>query len=393
MFAGNRSLLVVGIVSVVNSLGYGIIIPVLYSYSLRYGLNDFQNGLLFATFSLFQFLAAPIIGRLSDKYGRRPLLLVSLFGTTLSFLMMAGAQSAVYLFLARALDGITAGNLPVAQAVISDTTEMKDRARGFGIMGAAFGFGFIFGPAISALTVGYSSRLPFLIAALISGLSVLLTYLFLPETNKHLGEVKKSKIFDFGRLFRAAFEGVAGTTLLVIFCYYLAFSSFIYAFQPFSVKVLGLSPREISGVFTLFGLVGLFTQVWLLPRVLKKSSLERIYPISLLAMTVCFVLYSLSQNLWSFVIVSIFLALFNALAQPLAQTLLSAEADAKSQGSVLGLGASYMGLGQILGPLLAGAVAVFSVRYPFFLGALFVFVSFLLARRIFRTKVQPESAF
>src|SRR3989338_7255673 len=102
MFAGNRSLLVVGIVSVVNSLGYGIIIPVLYSYSLRYGLNDFQNGLLFATFSLFQFLAAPIIGRLSDKYGRRPLLLVSLFGTTLSFLMMAGAQSAVYLFLSLA---------------------------------------------------------------------------------------------------------------------------------------------------------------------------------------------------------------------------------------------------------------------------------------------------
>src|SRR5687767_12616977 len=142
MFKKNRNLLIIALIAVVNALGYGIIIPILYSYSVKYGLSDFENGLLFATFSIFQFIATPIIGRLSDKYGRRPLLIFSIAGTGVSFLMMAFAPSAPFLFLARALDGITAGNIPVASAVITDTTEPKDRAAGFGIIGASFGFGF-----------------------------------------------------------------------------------------------------------------------------------------------------------------------------------------------------------------------------------------------------------
>src|SRR3989304_9572761 len=146
----NRNLLVVSAVAIVNALGYGIIIPILYSYSQKYGLSDFENGLLFSVFSICQFISTPVIGRLSDKYGRKPLLLISLAGTAASFLLMAFAPSALFLFLARALDGITAGNIPVASAVISDTTEPKDRAKGFGIIGASFGFGFIFGPVISA---------------------------------------------------------------------------------------------------------------------------------------------------------------------------------------------------------------------------------------------------
>ena len=118
----NRNLLIIALIAIVNALGYGIIIPILYSYSLRFGLNDFENGLLFASYSLAMFLSTPIIGRLSDKYGRRPLLIVSIGGTAVSFFMMAFAPSALFLFLARIIDGITAGNIPVASAVISDTT-------------------------------------------------------------------------------------------------------------------------------------------------------------------------------------------------------------------------------------------------------------------------------
>src|SRR3989344_8135631 len=158
----NRNLLVVSIIAVVNALGYGITIPLIYSYSQRFGLTDFENGLLFSVFSLAQFIATPIIGRMSDKYGRKPLLLISLIGTAISFVMMAFANSAAMLFVARALDGITAGNIPVASAVISDTTETKDRARGFAIIGASFGFGFAFGPAISSFTVGFGNARPFL---------------------------------------------------------------------------------------------------------------------------------------------------------------------------------------------------------------------------------------
>src|SRR3989338_9776549 len=110
MLMQNRNLLIIALIAVVNALGYGIIIPVLYTYSLKYGLTDFQNGLLFSVFSICQFLATPIIGRLSDKYGRRPLLLISLLGTCLSFVMMAVAKNLWWLFLARGLDGLTAGN-------------------------------------------------------------------------------------------------------------------------------------------------------------------------------------------------------------------------------------------------------------------------------------------
>src|SRR5690349_15310321 len=121
MLKQNRSLLIIALIALVNMLGYGIVIPILYAYSKHYGLSDFQNGLLFASFSICQFLSTPIIGRMSDKYGRRPLLLISITGTAVSFLLMAFAQNALWLFAARMLDGLTAGNIPVAFAVISDS--------------------------------------------------------------------------------------------------------------------------------------------------------------------------------------------------------------------------------------------------------------------------------
>src|SRR2546430_15825940 len=141
MFKNNRNLFIIALIALVNMLGYGIIIPILYAYSKKYGLSDFENGLLFSLFSICQFISTPIIGRLSDKYGRRPMLLISIIGTALSFFMMAFAPTALFLFLSRALDGLTAGNIPVAFAVISDSTKPEDRARAFGIIGSALNFG------------------------------------------------------------------------------------------------------------------------------------------------------------------------------------------------------------------------------------------------------------
>src|SRR5438046_1869594 len=162
MLKNNRNVLIIALIAVVNMLGYGIIIPILYSYSKKFGLSDFDNGLLFASFSICQFISTPIIGRLSDKYGRRPMLLVSIIGTAGSFFLMAFAPNAWFLLLARALDGLTAGNIPVAFAVISDSTEPQDRAKAFGLIGSAFSFGFVFGLAIAALTVGFGQAITFI---------------------------------------------------------------------------------------------------------------------------------------------------------------------------------------------------------------------------------------
>ena len=217
MFKHNKRLLIVSAITLVNALGYGIVIPILFVYSSKYGLSAFSLGILFSIYSICEFLATPFIGILSDKYGRRPLLIISLLGTAGSFFMMAFAPSAIFLFVARALDGITSGDFPVAQAVISDTTEKKDRAKGFGIIGACYGIGVVAGPAISALTAGISIKLPFVVAGVLSTLAVIMTAFFLEETNRHIGRVEHKKIFDWKKLAHAVLDRTTGLTLLISF--------------------------------------------------------------------------------------------------------------------------------------------------------------------------------
>lgn len=337
MLKNNKNLWIIALIALVNALGYGIIIPILYTYSQKFGLSDFQNGLLFSLFSICQFISTPFIGRLSDKYGRRPLLIISLAGTAVSFFMAAFAPSAIFLYLARALDGITAGNIPVASAVIADTTRLQDRAKGYGIIGASFGFGFVFGPAISALTVGYWASLPFIIAGVISTIAVCLTAFLLPETNKHIGHIHKGKIFDLGRLVRAIGDPKVGTTLLITLFYGLSFGMFIFAFQPFSVKVLQLSANQISLIFTVVGIVGLITQLFLLGKITKKFGLKRAFSLALFFLSASFMAIFFTRSLSLFIITTVVLALSNSSVNPMIQTILSRETDERSQGAILGL--------------------------------------------------------
>ena len=393
MLKQNRNLLIIALIAVVNALGYGIIIPVLYSYSLKYGLSDFQNGLLFSTFSICQFISTPIIGRMSDKYGRRPLLIFSIMGTAISFFMMAFAPSALFLFLARTLDGITAGNIPVASAVISDTTSQQQRARGFGIIGASFGFGFIFGPAISAFTVSHSASLPFIIAGIISLIAVILTAIFLPETNKHIGQVKHSPLFNFSKLFHAIFDENVGPTLLITLLNAVSFSLLIFAYQPFSIKILHLSANQISLLFTMFGVIGLVTQLLLVHKLTSLIGLKKLFSLAIFIISAVFLAIFFIRSLLPFIIASIFLGLSNSIIQPLISTILSQETDEKSQGSIMGLNASYISIGQVLGPIIGGAFATIAIPYPFLAASFFSVLSFFLSFSVLKRGVKKESAF
>lgn len=382
MFKGNLNLVVIAVIAVVNALGYGIIIPILYSYSQKFGLTDFQNGLLFALFSICQFVATPVIGRLSDKYGRKPLLILSITGTVVSFLMMAFAPSAIWLFLARALDGITAGNIPVASAVISDTTEPKDRARGFGIIGASFGFGFIFGPAISAVTVGFGEAVPFLIAAGVSLVAVIMTTVILPETNKNLGVMSHAKLFDLKKLAQSVFDEKIGETLILSLLYAFSFGLFIYAYQPFAVKILHFTPVEISINFVMFGIIGLVTQLILIPVLVKRLGEQQGLMIALFLVFLSFLGLGVAYLPVIFIVSSILLSIGNSFVSPMIQTLLSREVDDTMQGSIQGLNASYVSIGMILGPVIGGLVATLYIPAPFLLGAGFVVVCLYLGKKI-----------
>ena len=319
--------------------------------------------------------------------------MISIAGTAVSFFMTAFAPNAIILFLARALDGITAGNIPVASAVISDTTKPKDRAKGFGVIGASFGFGFIFGPAISALTVGIDAAIPFIIAGVISTVAVILTYLFLPETNKHLGEVKKGKLFDFPKLVHAAIDPNIGATLIITLIYSFSFGMLIYAFQPFSIKALDLSANEISGLFTLFGVVGLITQILFLPKVTKILGDKNTFKFSLVLMAISYLGMFLTRNVFVFILLSVLFGFANSFINPLIQTILSKETDEKSQGSIMGISASYMSIGTIIGPIVGGLVATIGIGYPFLAGAIATLVCLLLTTQILRKGIKKESAF
>lgn len=390
----NKNILIIALIALVNMLGYGIIIPILYAYSKKFGLSDFQNGLLFASFSICQFLSTPIIGRLSDKHGRKPLLLISITGTALSFFLMAFAPSALFLFLARGLDGVTAGNIPVAFAVISDSTKIEERPRAFGIVGAAFNFGFVFGPAISALTLGLGSYVPFIVAGVITIAAIIITATFLPETNKHMGEISEGKLFDLKKLYSTLFDPNVGTTFMISLVFFLAFAcAIIYGFQPYTINVLKITASQNAFLFTIFGAVGLITQTFLVQRVTKKFGMKKAFSNSILMVVVAFVIMYFSKDLKVFVFAMIILSLVNSIAQTLIPTILSRETDEKSQGSIMGLNASYQSLGMIFGPILGGVVATSYIPNAFIVGAGLMLICYYLSFKVLRPGVRKESAF
>ncbi len=389
----NKNLFLVAIVAVVNALGYGIIIPVLYTYSQKFGLSDFQNGLLFSIFSLFQLISTPIIGRLSDKYGRKPLLAISLIGSAISFFMMAFAPSAIFLFIARALDGITAGNIPVISAIISDTTDEKNRGKGFAILGAAFGFGFVFGPAIASFTVGINAALPFIIAGIVSSIAVLLTFVILKETNVHIGEVKSKNALSFKALIKDLGNKNISYLLIILFLYTTGFNLFIYAFQPFAIRILNIDVVHISWIFTGIGIMGIIAQGFIFPQISKRFNLRKVYIVSLILLSIIFLTLSFSNSYLFFTSVLMLMALTNSFIGPLSQTFLSQTVDSKSQGSIQGVGSTFTSIGQIIGPILGGFISSYALKYSFVVSSLLIFVCVYFAVKLLHAHFVKESAF
>lgn len=322
------------------------------------------------------------------------MLLISILGTAASFFTMAFAPSAIFLFIARALDGLTAGNIPVAFAVISDSTKPEERAKSFGIIGASFSFGFIFGPAISALTLGFGQNVPFIIAGVIALIAVLVTALYLPETNQHMGEVKHGKLFDFPHLWKTLFDPNVGLTFIISLVFFMAFAcAILYGFQPFTLKILKITPSQNSLLFTMFGIIGLIAQTFLVQRFTKSLGMKKSFSLSLLFTSLSFVIMFFSRSLIVFVVASIILGVFNSVVQTLIPTILSQEADAKSQGTIMGLNASYQSIGMIIGPILGGVIATITIPLPFLVGSALVLLCFFLSFNVLRPGIRKESAF
>jgi multidrug resistance protein len=379
----NRIIGVLVLIAIINSMGFGIIIPLLYPYGKKFGVTEHTIGLLTAAFSIAQFFATPVLGSLSDKWGRKPLLVISLVGTVVSFVMFGFANSIFMLFAARILDGLTGGNISVAQAMISDISSPKERAKNFGILGSAFGFGFVIGPAIGGLLSKFGLKAPFFFAAGIAVIGVLLTLFFLKETNQNkTGKTKQKHGFSFTSLYTVLKKPVIGTAIFTGFLLTMAQFTMLIGFQIFSVDELKLSPTQIGLFYGGFGISGIFMQM-LVPAVKKfVSSQALILLISTLFCLGMMLLAGFATGIFLFAVSIGIYGLFNGLRNPMLNAIIADHNECNEKGEIMGVNQSYASIGQTLGPITAGLIAAVSIHSIFFLASLYILIALLFSIRL-----------
>jgi multidrug resistance protein len=377
----DKELWVLVFICIINSIGFGIIVPLLYPYGKEFGLTQQTLGWLTASFSIAQFFATPVLGSLSDKYGRKPLLAISLIGTCISFIMFAEARSIVMLFAARILDGITGGNVSVAQAMVSDTSTPQNRAKKFGILGSAFGFGFIIGPALGGLLSKWGIQVPFFFAAFIALTGTLCTLFLLKETNPR-GTIISKERFTFTSFITVLKMPAIGTAIIIGFLLTMAQFTMIIGFQAFTVDVLRLTPANIGLFYAGFAVTGIIMQL-AVPLFLKISPSKA--NILMLSTALCLVAMFASGFTAAFITFAgcmLVYGLFNGLRNPMINSLIADNNDPKKQGQVMGITQSYASIGQTLGPISAGLISVCTVHYIFWLASFYILIAFLLSFRL-----------
>jgi MFS transporter, DHA1 family, tetracycline resistance protein len=362
-------LLIIFVTVFIDLLGFGIIIPLLPFYAEHFGASALVVGLLSSSFSLAQFLFAPFWGRLSDRIGRRPVILIGLLGSALSYTFFALATSLPMLFLARSLAGIAGANIPTAQAFIADTTTAETRARGMGLIGAAFGLGFIFGPAIGGFLSHWGYAAPAWFAAAISLVNFVAALFLLPESRPpHARDTSRPGRIEILR--RAVAQPNLPMVLLVYFLVVTAFASFEATFALYSERRFGFTPATIGYMFAWIGVVLATVQGVLVGRVVKRIGEKRLVPLAIFVIALALGLVPVAGTVPLLAAVAGLLALGMGFNSPSLLSAISQLADARDQGSTLGVSQSLGSLARIIGPLWGGWVFdQFGIGFPFFTSA------------------------
>ncbi|MFZ5809861.1 MAG: MFS transporter [Chloroflexota bacterium] len=296
-----KKILPVFVIVLIDLLGLTIIIPLMPLYATAYGAEALIIGLLGASYPAFQFIGAPLLGRLSDRFGRKPVLIISQIGTLVGFLILGFANSVWMLFLARILDGISGANISTAQAAISDSTTEKTRTQGLGLIGAAFGLGFILGPIIAfvALTVsGNNYHVPAFVAAAFSFLSILLTWFWFEETlpEELRGTTKRQPAFTLSAMLKALKNPAVGLLLVLMFSQQIAFGGFEQLLALFTLNRLGLNASGNAGIFVFVGIIVVAVQGGLIGRWSRKYGDRRLVLVGLTTLALGLILTALTPR-------------------------------------------------------------------------------------------------
>jgi MFS transporter, DHA1 family, tetracycline resistance protein len=342
-----RPLFVIFLTIFVNLVGFGIIIPLLPFYAQTFGASPFAIGLLFASFSLSQLVASPLLGDLSDRWGRRPVLILSLVGTVVSFVMLAVAHNLAMLFAARIVDGLSGGNIATARAYIADITTEDNRAKAFGMLGAAFGLGFIVGPALGAALSHVSYTAPIWAAAAITVVAIALAWFWLPETVHRV---------DAGRgPWRALAELSGRPSLRVLFSvdflYWLAFAVYQTTFALFGAQRFGFDAAKTGYLLSAFGFLGVVVQGGLVGPIVRALGEKRTLGMGLLFAAIGWGGSALTHSVPVFVLMLIPGAIGIGLCNATLSSLISKAAAPREQGRVQGAAGALESLGRTVGPV------------------------------------------
>lgn len=388
----------------VDVLGFGITIPVLPLFAQNaFQATPQQITLLQSAYFLAQFIAAPQLGRWSDRWGRRPVLLLSQTGTLAAFLISGSAPMLAFLYLARNVDGFTGGNVSVAQAYLSDVTDEKNRAQGIGIVNAAFGAGFVFGPAFGAFVAAqFGPRLPYFIAAGISLLTISLTYFLLPESltpERRAAMPRRAGLRPKSRLEMLRVPGV-GLLMLIAFAGQLAFFSFQAIWVLWSEKVLfagyddKFTQQAIGGILALVGFFGILTQILWVKPIVKRFGERVMVAGGLLVRSIPWAIMAVFPSIALIIAVAPLISFGNGLVLPGLTALLTYLVPPDERGYAIGLSESVQGLGRISAPLIAGALFQYvSPGAPLAFAALIGFISAAIALALWRLPVKrPDTS-
>jgi len=392
-----RSPLVVIFTTVfIDLVGFGIVIPVLpfYAEGSLFNATPRTVGLLFASYSVMQLIFSPILGRLSDKHGRRPVLLISIIGTGIGFLILGFATTLWMLFVGRILDGITGGNISTAQAYIADITTKENRAKGMGLLGAAFGLGFMFGPAIGGILSRWGVSVPFFFAAGLCFANAVLLYFTLPETvtPDHPARVSAAGGRGLSQLIQSLKNPRLAYVLVIYFLFIVAFSIMTTAFSLYTMFRFGFDAQHTGYLFAYVGLIAVIIQGGLIGRLVKRFGEMPLVIVGALCFAISLFAVPFvgpaAGGLAALLIGGGVFSMGNSLATPALTSLASKSADPAQQGVVLGVTQSTASLARAVGPSIAAILISSSIAHlgadglPHYMSDRSLFVTFWTAAAI-----------
>ncbi|MFN7983942.1 MAG: MFS transporter [Vicinamibacterales bacterium] len=347
-----RPLVIIFLTIFVNLVGFGIIVPLLPFYAETFGASPLTIGLLFAVFSACQLVAAPLLGDWSDRYGRRPVLIFSLAGTVVSFVMMAMAHSIAMLFAARIVDGLSGGNISTARAYVADVTEPKDRARAYGMIGAAFGLGFIAGPALSGVLAHISIAAPVWAAAGITLVATLMAWLWLPETVHRAAAGTGMPFRNLSEMMRR--PGLR-RMLWIDFIYWFAFAIFQTTFALFAAHRFGFDASQTGYFFAAFGVLGAVVQGGIIRPIVHRLGDKPTFILGVVCAAIGLLMATFAHTILFFTFAMLPLALGIGFGHPTVSALVSRAGRSDEQGRVQGAAGAVESLGRAIGPVWGNA--------------------------------------